>query len=599
MFEPVAADGNEMNARIDRIGSSSLTAAHILLVLNIILAAVLRLSGLADAPLSLDEAGQALAVWQFWQPAGESLLPSASPAYFSLSSLLMLVLGDSDAVARLIPAFAGIGVVIMPWLLRRRIGVAGALTSGLLLAVSPTLTALSRTAGGDSIALFAGLLMLIAWVRFQDEGKSGWLYLAAGALGLGLVSSALFLTILSGLALAWVGQHYLGPRLNEAPHKATSHEKRYALLCFTLSLLAFGTMMLWNLPGLGDAASALGAWVQAFLAGGGISAWTSPLLALLRYEPALVVLGIPALAWTAWRGRSFSVLLLYWFVVGLLLALLQHKTMAAITPMVGAAYLLIGVWAQEIFQAEPDEEALAGLPFPARWLRWGLFATLLIAAAVFTFNLGRYLRVSVFTPEQWGHLLLAIVAVVVAIALVNLVRAIDRAIAAQSTLLALLVILTLYGWGTAWWLGHRGANDPRERWVSQATDDEVRLMTEILAEASLQTANSASDISLVSGVDNPVLRWYLRDIHLAQFSDANSADADIRAIITSGPDDLNLDSDYFGADFGLFRRTSGEMQTASVPEILKWWLFHESVNDFHEDRIFLWLRTDSAIGVSR
>jgi hypothetical protein len=125
-------------------------------------------------------------------------------------------------------------------------------------------------------------------------------------------------------------------------------------------------------------------------------------------------------------------------------------------------------------------------------------------------------------------------------------------------------------------------------------------MTEILAEASLQSANSAADISLVSAVDNPVLRWYLRDFHRARFADAISAGADTRAIITSGVDDLTLDSDYFGADFGLFRRVSEEATpTATLTGILKWWLFHESDNTVREDRIILWLRTDTALGHSR
>ncbi len=580
--------------------AKSLTAAHLLLALIIVMAAILRLAGLADAPLSLGEAAQALAVWQFWQPANELLAAATSPAYFSLTSPLMLVLGDSDAVMRLVPALAGIALVAMPWLLRRRIGVAGALTNSLLLAISPTLTAISRTAGGDSIALFAGLLLFVAWIRYQDEARIAWYYLAAGALGLGLVSSQLFFTILLGLGLAWLGQRYIGPRLNDEPPRPTYTEKRRGLLILAGSLLAFGAMALWNLPGLGDAATQLGNWFQGFLSPAGISAWTAPLLTLMRYEPALILLGIPALAWAAWQGRPFSVLLLYWFVVGLLLALLQNQALASVAPVAVAGYLLIGVWAQGIFQAEADEEALAELPIPTGWLRWGLFASLLLAAAVFALNLGRYLRVTASTPEQQGHLLLALVAVVVAIALVNLVRAFDRAIASQSTLLALIVIITLYSWGTAWWLSHPGANDPRERWVSGATDSEVRLMTETLAESSEQATNSNADIRLVSAVDNPVLRWYLRDFRATRFADANSAGADTEAIITSSAEDLMLDSDYFGADFGLLRRTSGEAAPAtSVIDVMKWWLFHESANSIVEDRVILWLRTDTALGESR
>ena len=114
-------------------------------------AAIIRFVDLGKLPLSPVEAAEAWSVWQFWQPIGAGI--ATSPAYFSLTSMLLPLLGDKDAVMRLIPALFGLGIVLLPWLLRRQLGVIGALTTSLLLAVSPIQTIVSRTAGGDALAL--------------------------------------------------------------------------------------------------------------------------------------------------------------------------------------------------------------------------------------------------------------------------------------------------------------------------------------------------------------------------------------------------------------------------------------------------------------
>ena len=54
----------------------------------------------------------------------------------------------------------------------------------------------------------------------------------------------------------------------------------------------------------------------------------------------------------------------------------------------------------------------------------------------------------------------------------------------------LLSSYMLYQWGTAWHLTHNGANDPRERWVQQATDDELPVLLNTIEKISQRAANS-------------------------------------------------------------------------------------------------------------
>lgn len=179
-----------------------LTIADVVWALVIFLAGLLRFANLGRIPLSPAEAQAALPNWQFWQP-GPLLLPITSPAYFTFTNLLFPILGDNDAVARLIPALFGLATVGLPWLLRGRLGNLGALAATVVLAFSPLLINLSRTAGGDAIAFFAITLLLVAALRFRQSGAQRWAIVLGAALGLGLASAPLFLTGLVTLAVAW------------------------------------------------------------------------------------------------------------------------------------------------------------------------------------------------------------------------------------------------------------------------------------------------------------------------------------------------------------------------------------------------------------
>ena len=165
----------------------------------------MRFTVWADTTLPYRIAGSPirLAVSTNWT---ESHYCFGSPAYLTLTSLLMPFLGVSDVTARLVPALFGLGLVMLPWLLRDRLGQIGALLAAALFAVSPLYAAISRTAGGDAIALFAILLVTVASLRLRDGGSDIWLYTLAGALGLGLASSPLIYSGLITLAIAWFAQ---------------------------------------------------------------------------------------------------------------------------------------------------------------------------------------------------------------------------------------------------------------------------------------------------------------------------------------------------------------------------------------------------------
>lgn len=136
--------------------STKLTIAHLLLGGILLMASVLLFAQIDALPLSSAESTQALPLYQFIN--GQIYLVG-SPAYFSLSVLLSPLVGHGDVGARIVPALFGLMTVGATWLLRRQIGTVGALVAALLLAISPTTNALAHAAGGQSIAIFAALLL--------------------------------------------------------------------------------------------------------------------------------------------------------------------------------------------------------------------------------------------------------------------------------------------------------------------------------------------------------------------------------------------------------------------------------------------------------
>ena len=570
---------------------SRLTVAHALLALVALLAAALRLTELGALPLSAAEVEQALAVWRLSQPESTSVgLGGVSPAYFTFTTPLTQFAGDGDAMMRLVPALAGLALVLLPWLWRKRLGAVGALTASLLLAVSPPFALVARTAGGEAIALFALLLLAIAADRFMESERDGWLYIAFGALGLGLTSAPLFYGGLVVLGLAWGTLRLFGPalppRMGANGHQSRATLRRAALFGLAL-FVAVATLFLLRPAGLGAAAAQPMRWLGQFASPGGLSERLAPVVALGRYDPLAVTLGAVAILWATWRSRPFDLFLAFWFAAATLLVLLQPGIMSGALLVALPAYLLIARLLQEAFRP------------PSRLASWGVALAVVGAGAVVLANGARFLRVNTGPIPDYTYLLLALIVLSSAILLIYFIRMWDPVAALQGSLLGLLLLFLVYSWGTAWWLTHEAANDPRELWVTTGTDDDVRLLAEMLEEISLQLTGAPHGVEVLVAVDNPVLRWYLRDFENLLIGEMVPPRAQQRVIITSldeaGLPGANIDAEsaYFGADLGLLQHEAAPPVGPTMGEVLRWWLFRESPYPPQQERVVLWVRGDA------
>ncbi len=102
------------------------------------------------------------------------------PFQFIGSGIMMAIMGDGDYQARMLAATMGTGLVLLPLLLRKQLGVIGALAAAMFIAFSPTLMYYSRFTREDIYTAFWTLgLVCFIW-RYIASREDKFLFLAAG-----------------------------------------------------------------------------------------------------------------------------------------------------------------------------------------------------------------------------------------------------------------------------------------------------------------------------------------------------------------------------------------------------------------------------------
>ncbi|TET98849.1 MAG: hypothetical protein E3J29_03250, partial [Dehalococcoidia bacterium] len=123
-------------------------------------AAALRLARLDALPLTFDESARAFDALRVSQDAVPEGWGGDLTA--ALTSYLFRVFGESEFVARLVPAVAGSAMVAAVWLGTRALGRVGALAAGALLAFSPLALLVSRSALPFSAGGLLAVVMAVA-----------------------------------------------------------------------------------------------------------------------------------------------------------------------------------------------------------------------------------------------------------------------------------------------------------------------------------------------------------------------------------------------------------------------------------------------------
>lgn len=147
-------------ARIKAIELDWELAAYIALIA---IAFTIRIWDVGARAMHHDESLHATYAWYLFQGRGYQYNPLMhGPLQFYVMAFFYMLFGDSETTARLFAVLSGTAIVFLPYLLRHRLGQAGALVAAVGLTVSPAFLYYSRFARDDIYLAFFGLLMAVA-----------------------------------------------------------------------------------------------------------------------------------------------------------------------------------------------------------------------------------------------------------------------------------------------------------------------------------------------------------------------------------------------------------------------------------------------------
>jgi uncharacterized protein (TIGR03663 family) len=555
-----------------------------------VLALVSRFYALGDRPLTAPEATQALHAWQATSgPGGDAL--AASPLLFAGQALTFALLGASDGAARLLPALAGTVLVVLPYLLRHRLGQVGALATSALLLISPTLLFTSREASGDVLLLTAGLAAVVGLVGWVDLRQAGYLYLAAVSAALALAAAPGVYTFLVALAAALALPAFLGRRtLGDvgwsdvwAAWRAARGQNglsRTVVALFLGTLVLLPTTLLLHPEGLQAVADLFLAWITHFAPWAGDQPVGYPLAVLGLYEPLLVVFGLAGAVMAFRRrdllGRSLAV----WAGVALCVALLAGGR--------GPGDVLLIVGPLAILAGDAVGKLLEDVVAHGQWVQDGLIVGVLVSVAAFC-----YIELASYAVRrETTYLWLAIVSAGLFVGVYALYAAwFGRQEGWRGGGLVLLALLSAVTVSFSTNLAYRRAHDPRELLVVEGTSPAVRDLPALLEQASMQRLGATEIIPITVDEDvGPVVRWYLRDFrHQTWLPNADGPGVMTEAVVTPWkPYEPELGAAYFGGDFVV--RTTWQPRDLSGPDRAGWFLYRRSPDRPQEERVVLWLR---------
>jgi len=558
-----------------------------------LVALCLRLIGLGDAPLTSDEARQALASWNFVNGKADAFI--GSPLLFTANALLFALSGANDALARLVPALAGTALVLVPALWRRELGRLGALVTSALLVVSPSLVFFSRTLDGALLAVTCALVSLAFASRYLAERAARAANLAAILAALALTAAREAWTIVLALVLLLIISRLTLSRFTFH----TSRTAQHAIL-FVVTLLLTASTFTLRREGLGATFDLLGAWLAGLQPS---AAFYDPLRLLVIYEPLAFLFGLLALIRLSFvevdeRARTFFNILTFWIVVAFVAYTIgadknPARVVVIVVPLTMIAGWFIGDWLERAAR-ETDVEFFIAQEIPVMIFACVIGAFLYLIVVELATRGTLAITAVLARVFGWERIPGAMpdVQVVVALILIALVAVAFLIVAtvgwARARTLALaLVLIGLSVWTvrqTAM-LNYDAMRNAREYLVARAAAANVRDLERDLRDVSRWRADDSITLHVVADEKTgSLVAWILRDFPNARLAARPLA---AQAMLLPAPASAPS-SDWMGQTYTL------EVQRAPKTawgwlEWLRWLLFRD-VGALERVSIELWMR---------
>ena len=576
------------------------TIEVVLYVALALVALFARLLALGDAPLSSVEARQALASWNFF--SGKPDVFTGSPLLFTGNAILFAFFGANDSIARLLPAFFGSALVLLPALLRRELGRVGALVTSALFVFSSSLVFFSRTLDGAVIAVTCALAALVFGWRYLTDGTARDLNLAAIFTALALVSAREVWTIVLAIAFFLLVSRLAFPSaaFSAGNRQSKIGNRKSAIVLFAVFFLAIATTFTLRREGIGATFELFGAWLAGLQPS---FAFNDPLRLLVVYDPIPLFLGVVALIQLGMteigeRARTFFNALTFWIIVAFVAYSIgadknPARVVVLVVPLTMLAGWYIGVWLERAVR-ETDANFFLAQEFPVFIFASVIGAFLYLVVAEFATR-GSLATTAVIArmfglerqPDATLDLLVVSVSIMIALAAVAFLIVATVGWRRAPTIVLALVLAMLGVWmlrQTAM-LNYADALNAREYLIAGAASANVRDLERDLRDISRWRANDSTTLNVVADESlSPIVAWTLRDFRNARFA--------VRASVTQDAQVLLLPSRAPAPASGWMGQTytlETQRGVGASLGLLRWLLFRD-VGALEPVNVTLWMR---------
>jgi 4-amino-4-deoxy-L-arabinose transferase-like glycosyltransferase len=567
---------------------TTLRVEIVLYLALIILAAWFRLYDLGGLPLSDAEATHALIAAEmtphaspFWE-ASAGAAPQ-NPFYHTLTSGFFQLFGALDSTARLMSAIAGIAIVLVPFVARRRLGRMQALIMAALLAISPVLITTSRTAGAGSLAALGVFMAVALVIGSEAEGslhkRLPW---AAAGVGLALASGP---SVLQGVLT--IGIAVLLSRIFKTKFPPLDLQIDKARLRTALWIV-MGTMVLaagglgFSTRGIAGLAEGLGTWVGGWGIPSRIPFLTS-LIMVPVYEPILLVFGLISLV-SAYREKDHIAQTAGMWAIGGLLVVAAYPSRAS-------EHLIWAVIPMAYLAARALEKLVQSVGRRQSWLEFIGLTSLLITFAVFSsLQLTAYASgFGPFADQSDTTLRLMVILGIFFMAGVTVVffgLGWNWQLAFESTGVAVFLVLLTFIISMIWRLNYvHPAGSAQDLWRPVASTSELHTMRRSIQSVSQAHTGRIEEIDVYVQSDIfPSLAWALRDFDQSRIEGSLEETAPSVVLVRAGDPEPSFNKEYIGQWMSL--QESWDWPGVLPPSLTEWLVKREAPTN-EEHWIFL------------
>lgn len=555
-----------------------------LYLVAILVAVVFRMINLASLPLSDNEAVHALNALQLSN--GSHQVGGNQPFYTMITAALFFVFGSTNFLARILPALAGCGLVVLPLLMRNKLGRLPAVILAYGLAVDPGFVALSRQAG----SVMPALVLTLSAVCLIWKGHK---YLAGILGGLAVLSGAGFWFGLVGLIVMTAGISLFKRRgtgdetqaqvINPVGQTAwfSAWEKK-TWLAMILTILLGGSLFMIFPTGLSAVVSGFLEYIKGWYTPGAVSP-VRVLVALVIYQFIPLLVGLTEGISAAMRGLPYRRDLLIGFLIFLMLVVLYPGRQ-----MGDLSWCMIPAWVLAAWMLARLVETPGDLIVPMVGHGSLVGALMIFIILNIAWVLGGFGGLDI--PRSMA-LLGGVIVILIISFLVAYGWGVAVAIRGAFLGLGLIAFAAMISFAVS--AGGLNGKSASDLWNQDTRITGANVLENDLNEFSVWGTGVRGRLSVaVVHFDNPSMRWFLRDYQKTVFVDVLAPGSSPDVVLTDFISRPELSDNYRGETFAWY--TTADWHSVNMLGMLEW-VFHRKVYEAPTNIIF-WVRQDLFVG---